>query len=139
VPLASFTYLFDATAPPAFIDNRVLAVVGRSAPPLGPRDRSRMASHPSPQRGSPQAVDRGHLVALSMGGGYDINLVPQLAEVNRRGRWREIERYCASHPGTFFFVQCDYIDASDHPSQLRYGWLVDDEFHEETFLNRRAQ
>ncbi len=138
VPLRSVVYLFDATSPAGDIDNRLLGVFGRSAPPAGPRDRGRMAGHPSPQRGGAEPVDRGHLVALSMGGGYDINLVPQLASVNRRGRWRAIERYCAGHPGTFFFVHTEYADGSDHPVELHYGWMVGEELRVEVFANART-
>jgi len=138
VPQGTFTYLFDATSPPGPVDTRVIGVTGRAAPPIGPRDRSRMAGYPSPQRDSPDRVDRGHLVALSMGGGYDINLVPQLASVNRRGRWRAIERYCVARPGTFVLIHAAYNHGTDHPAWLEYGWLEDGELRVELFDNQAS-
>jgi hypothetical protein len=38
------------------------------------------------------AVIRGHLVAHSIGGGTDINLIPQDARLNLSGGWRSLER-----------------------------------------------
>ena len=144
IAFEELTYLYDATTSPGIDepDNRVLAVWGRSRAPSGPRDSSRLRGHPSPQRDNAEAVDRGHLAAHAIGGGYDLNLIPQLASLNR-GRsaeghvWRELERYCATHPGTFFFVRAIYSDITDHPSGLDYGVLLSDgELRVETFDNR---
>jgi len=139
IPLANgFEYLFDATVHPADdeADNRVLGGWGRSLALSAPRDRSRMAGYPSPQRDNPSAVDRGHLIAHSIGGGLDLNLIPQIAAVNRKGRWRKLEAYCAANPGTFLFVHAVYDDLSDHPAELEFGIVVGGQVRVERFANR---
>src|SRR5690349_4224907 len=83
-PGNGFTYLFDragALRPtPAMQAPRVIGVWGRSRPVTSSRDRARMRGHPRPSRGED---DRGHLVSCAAGGGYDINLVPMDAALNR--------------------------------------------------------
>lgn len=139
VTVDGFTYLYDSTTAPASdeADNRVVAVHGRSGSPHGPRDTSRMRGHPNPNR-----VDRGHLVARAVGGGYDLNLVPQDPKLNQ-GRsepgkvWRKLETYLAENPGTEFFVRPTYDDNSDYPTQLEFGvQLANGEWRVETFDNR---
>ena len=61
-----------------------------------------------------------------MGGGYDINLFPQLAAVNRKGAWRELERYGAERPGTFVFLHLHYTDGSDRPMWIDFSLLTSD-------------
>ncbi len=128
VEMASgYTYLYDSTHHPPLdeADNRVLGAGGRSRPPAKPRDASRMRGYPSPQRDSPTPVDRGHLIAHTIGGEYDMNLIPQDAALNRgigdsNSRWRELERYCAAHPGTLLLVRAIYGDVSERPAELEY-------------------
>jgi len=134
-----FTYLYDSTTAPSVheVANRVIAVRGRSGGEHGPRDTSRMRGHPNPNR-----VDRGHLVARAVGGGYDLNLIPQDPKLNRGhsepGKvWRELENYLVKNPGTEFFVRPTYGDASDYPTQLEFGiQLKGGEWRVETFDNR---
>lgn len=114
-----FTYLYDSTHNPTLeADNRVLGAWGRPQPPAKPRNASRMRGYPSPQRDSVTPVDRGHLIAHTIGGEYVMNLIPQDAALNRgigesNRRWRELERYCAAHPGTLLLVRAMYADNSD--------------------------
>jgi hypothetical protein len=134
-----FTYLYDATTAPAAADaaNRVVAVHGRSGDAHGPRDAARMRGYPNPNR-----VDRGHLVARAIGGGYDLNLIPQDPALNRGhsepGKvWRELETYLANNPNSEFFVRPTYEDNSDYPTQIEFGvQLANSEWRIETFDNR---
>jgi hypothetical protein len=71
---ASFSYLFDLT-----LDRNIVAC-GIPSASKHQRDRSRMAGHPL---ANSARYDRGHLMANATGGGCDINLVPQLAKINR--------------------------------------------------------
>lgn len=129
-------YLFDFASgliwtrqrpqPPA---DRLVAVYGFSRPPSGPRDASRMQGF---VRGGMavggKPMDKGHAVSHAQGGGLDVNLFPQRPEVNRgrseAGReYRKMEKYCAQHPGTFFFVRFIYGDQTWTPWALEYGVL----------------
>lgn len=126
-----FTYLYDATAITAgagekAADFRVLCVWGHSRRPDQERDTARMRGYPSPQKAAASATDRGHLIAHSMGGGYDINLFPQAAAINRKGAWRALERHCAANPGTFVFLNLHYADRSNRPAAIDYSVLQRD-------------
>jgi hypothetical protein len=122
-----FNYLFDlagslsgAVCPQA---PRVVGVWGLSRPSGAQRDRSRMRGFPRPRR---DHDDRGHLISLAAGGGYDINLVPMDANLNRGRseegrRFRDLERRSAAVPGSLFFCQPIYEDASDRPTQFEFG------------------
>ena len=125
------TYLFDLASSVALPhlkgkeipDDRVVAVWGTSQLAGAKRDAARMRGFPTREK-----MDRGHLVSHAQGGGLDINLFPQRFDVNRGwsppGReFRELERYCADHPGTFFFARPLYGDDSWIPHGLEYGVL----------------
>lgn len=132
IELESVTYLFDHVESDDDGDSiaelrasRVVAAWGVSSTPSAPRDTSRMRGHPRPGR---QDDDRGHLVALASGGGYDINLIPQDARLNRGRtpegkRFRAMERFCAANPGTPFFIRPVYADDSDRPAEIEFGIL----------------
>jgi hypothetical protein len=79
---SSFSYLFDIEL------QRVLVAFGVPAFSKHLRDASRMAGHPLANAGK---FHRGHLMAHSIGGGTDINLVPQLGKLNI-GAFRVLER-----------------------------------------------
>jgi hypothetical protein len=69
--------------------------------------------------------DRGHFMSHRQGGGLDINLFPQLADVNQgRGAdgvaYRSLERMCAAG-NVFCFSRPIYDDGSWVPAQLEYG------------------
>jgi hypothetical protein len=139
IDLGDLTYLFDSTTAPTEREatNRVVAVYGRSGESHGDRDKSRMSGHPNPNH-----VDRGHLVARAIGGGYDLNLIPQDPKLNQGhsepGKvWRELERDLESRLGTAFFVRPTYGDTSDYPTHLEFGvQLESGEWRVEHFDNR---
>jgi len=69
--------------------------------------------------------DKGHFIAHSIGGavdGLEANVFQQLRKVNR-GRYREMEKYCAANPGTFCFSRPLYRDPSSCPAQVEFGVL----------------
>jgi hypothetical protein len=120
--VGSFTWLWDATPVAGETENRLIGVYGRSDPQGLPRDQSRMRGFPSPQRDHQVKVDRGHGAGHSLGGPDEgWNLFSQVADVNRRGRWRELENYCSDNPGTFMFMRAVYSNNSDEPAKLEYG------------------
>jgi hypothetical protein len=43
--------------------------------------------------------------------------------VNRGGLWRQMERYCQEHPGTYFFCRPIYAGLSSHPKEIEFGVL----------------
>ena len=126
-PGNGFSYLFDlagtlrgescSRAP------RVVGVWGLSQPGAKGRDYSRMRGHPRPGR---SGDDRGHLISCAAGGGYDINLVPMDAALNRGwspegSRFRALERRAAAAPGTLFFIRPVYQDDTDRPGRFEVG------------------
>jgi hypothetical protein len=61
-------------------------------------------------------------------GGPDegFNLFGQEASVNLGARWRNLEKYCADHPGTFMFMRATYSNNTDQPTGLEYGVVRED-------------
>jgi hypothetical protein len=55
-----------------------------------------------------------------IGGGTDINLVPQDATLNVSAGWRRLERFAQSHPGAFVAVEVIYDDQSQTPARFVY-------------------
>ena len=126
-PGNGFRYLFDLAG--TLRDEscsrvpRVVGVWGLSVSGAKGRDHSRMRGHPRPGR---SGDDRGHLISCAAGGGYDINLVPMDAALNRGwsaegSRFRALERKAAAAPGTLFFVRPVYQDGTDRPSRFEAG------------------
>ena len=106
-----YTYVFDIEG------GRVVCVSGRSHPPAAPRDSARQRGAPPPKPGD----HRGHLIAHSMGGGLDINLIHQNGRLNVSKAWREIERQAVEHPGTAVAVHLQYCGDSDRPFAIEYA------------------
>lgn len=127
--VGGFDYLFDYCIDIGVTDreDRVVVAFGVSRAAEKPRAASRMKGFPSDaDRG-----DRGHLIAHGSGGGVDVNLVHQDARLNRGWspegkRYREMERYTAAHPGTFFFTRPIYDDATARPAEFEVGILRPD-------------
>lgn len=112
VHLGTYTYSFDVGA------ERLVCAVGHSSTPQGPRDANRQRGHPP----APKGDHKGHVFAHSMGGGMDINIVPQLAAINLGREWRAIETLAAEHPGTAVAVHLIYADDSQRPAAFEYGF-----------------
>jgi hypothetical protein len=147
IPQGELTFLFDAG--PTLTENRlgkgedrVVAAWGYSQRPAGKRDRGRLAGFlPFPRLWSGAKRDRGHFIAHAAGGGTDLNLFPQAAELNRGRseegkRWRDMERFAERHPGTPLFV-CPIYDANSWtPAALDFAILTDTGLRAERFSNR---
>ena len=135
VPLKGFIYLFDFCSelidagelPADAREDRTLGAYGLSQNAAASRDTLRIRGFP----GSDERGDRGHLAAHASGGGLDINVFHQDTYLNRGWspagkRYREMERYCAQHPGTFFFSRLIYGDATARPAEIEFGILTGD-------------
>lgn len=140
-PGNGFLYMFDLAGSlrdePMAWPPRVVGVWGRTVPGVQARDRARMRGFPRPRRGED---DRGHLIAGAAGGGYDINLVPMDAALNRGwsiegARFRALERRAAKVPGSLFFIRLAYTDHSDRPACFDVGVQAGDELHIDSFVN----
>jgi hypothetical protein len=105
----SFTYLFDINL------QRSIVAYGMPTFSKHQRDASRMAGHPLSGGSS---FHRGHLMAHSIGGGTDINLVPQLSKLNI-GKFRVLERkarkLAEQNVRCLYFVRSIYRDDSETP------------------------
>lgn len=122
-----FWYLFDSTpegkTDPKEPANRVLASWGVSEPDRRFGHRQNLRGFPVPPVN--RKFDRGHLIAMSVGGGDYVNLVPQEPRLNRGWsnagkRWRSLERAVAADAGAFVFVAVHYDDLTDIPSWFGY-------------------
>lgn len=114
----SFTYLFDIQL------QRAIAAYGVPVFAKDKRDASRMAGHPL-SGGS--KFHRGHLMAHSIGGGTDINLVPQLGKLNI-GEFRKLERrvrdLARQNQRCLYFVRTIYNDDSQTPGRFEQCVLL---------------
>lgn len=128
---SEFVVKNEADADPN-VEDRLIGVLGSSNPTSSERNASR-------QRGwaglSGKALgnknDKGHFVAHSLGGGFEINMFVQLRDLNRgwseKGKiYREMESYCSENPKTFMFSRPFYKDASARPSAFEFGILKTD-------------
>ena len=90
-----FSYLFDLG------HQRLIAAWGLSAGRhAGARDKSRMQGHPL---SAGKLYHRGHAIPHTLGGGTDINLVPQLGRINV-GPFRALEKKAVATPGALYFT-----------------------------------
>lgn len=112
VELGPYVYSFDIAA------QRLVCARGHSIAPSAPRDASRQRGHPP----APAGDHKGHVFAHSIGGGMDINLVPQLAAVNLGREWRAIETLAAENLGMAVAVRLIYDDDSQRPAAFEYGF-----------------
>jgi hypothetical protein len=85
------------------------------------RDESRMSGFPLPFG---EAYHRGHAIAHTLGGGEEINLVPQLGASNI-GPFRRLERKAMRHPGALYFTFWIYGGPSEQvPIRVEQGLLI---------------
>lgn len=76
-------------------------------------------------------VDKGHFIAHALGGSSNMNIFPQVRELNRGWseagkRFREMERYASEHPGTLVFNRPMYSDGTVWPRCFEFGVLKAD-------------
>jgi hypothetical protein len=125
---------------------RLVAVSGRSMFQEKARDDFRLKGWV----GATEATfgrewDKGHFIAHSIGGAVDraeVNVFVQLRALNRGWseagrRFREMEAYCETNPGTFCFNRPIYDDQTARPAFFEFGLLkVGGELWMERFANR---
>jgi hypothetical protein len=112
------------------VEDRVIAVFGRSQPNSRKRDANRMKGFLGlSSKIFGNNYDKGHFIGHVLGGGLDVNLFPQLRDINRgwsmHGKvFRAMERYCAKNIGTFCFSRPLYYDRTWIPAAIEYGVLM---------------
>ena len=113
---SGFSYLFDISS------GRLIAAWGISQGRFGgARDAGRMAGHP--QSAGP-LYHRGHAIPHTLGGPTDINLIPQLGQINI-GPFRRLERRAVATPGALYFTYWQYAGATSQvPVGVDQGLLV---------------
>ena len=132
IELEGFEYLWDFTAELVkhgvvaasdAVADRLVAAHGISRANVASRDDSRLRGRTlgpvefvNPARRLP--YDRGHAIGHKLGGGLDINIIPQSRAMNRGGGWRQMERYCQEHPGVYFFCRPLYAGLCSHPAEI---------------------
>lgn len=113
-----FAYLFDIAA------ERLIAAWGvSSGKNTAERPHARMAGHPL---SAGPLYHRGHAIPHTLGGGTDINLVPQLGSINV-GPFRPLEKQAVATPGSFYFTYWTYLGATGHgqtPTGVDQGLLI---------------
>jgi len=115
------------------VEDRVVAVFGTSARPDEPRNGNRLRGWLGETGELVGATrDKGHFIAHCMGGALDVNVFSQDRRLNRgwspQGKiYRQMERYCQQHPGTFCFSRPIYRDSSSVPQWLEFGVLKENE------------
>jgi len=128
---------------------RLVGALGQSKPTKKVRDDYRLKGWIGPtEKMFGQLWDKGHFIANSIGGavdGLEANVFVQRRDFNRGWseagkRYREMERYCMEHPGTFCFSRPLYIDLSARSAFLEFGILKNDrELLVECFDNRSSE
>lgn len=115
VRIDGFSYLFDHA------NERLIAAWGISTGKSdAPRPKRRMQGHPL---SAGPLYHRGHAIPHTLGGGTDINLVPQLGWINT-GPFRRLEIKAVATAGALYFTYWRYhaICAGAHrPVQLPTG------------------
>ena len=112
-------YLFDIKDPGRLIAAWCIS----SGHHAEPRQRGRQAGQP---KGGGDDYHRGHAIAHSMGGGMDINFVPQLGRINI-GPFRELERLAVATPGALYWSYWRYAGAtSPRPDRVQQGMVMPD-------------
>jgi hypothetical protein len=112
----------------------VVGVYGKSTLPKGLYPSARMCDFPLPMDEARRLI-RGHLAAHSIGGGAEINLVPQDRTLNVSAGWRRLERFAQRQVGAFIAVEVIYDDDSQTPAQFTYLVTADGVLNYERFQN----
>lgn len=112
------------------VEDRLVAVFGRSKPNYKKRDKNRIKRFLGPSsKVFGDNYDKGHFIGHILGGGLDVNLFPQRRDINQgkseQGKvFRNMERYCLKNPGTFLFNRPIYCNRSWRPCIIEYGLLT---------------
>lgn len=115
-PVSGFSYLFDLRF------ERLLAAWGISRG-KNTESREEVDKRMRPLTMPGSHFHRGHAIAHTLGGAADINIVPQLGEVNI-GAFRKIERRAVSSPGALYFTYWRYAgDGTQVPFEVEQGLL----------------
>jgi len=115
------------------IQNRVVGVLGTSTRAEEKRHANRIRGWAAPPADFVTGErDKGHFMAHCIGGGLDVNVFSQERRLNQgrspQGKiYRQMERFCHQHPGTFCFSRPIYADGSSVPRWLEFGLLKNDE------------
>lgn len=113
-------------------ETRVVAFFGISDTNINQINRSRMKRSwgKTSETFAPfgKNFDKGHFIAPGFGGPIDVNLFPQRRDVNRGWsdegkKFRAMEHFVATHPGTLVFARPLYNDFTVCPDQLEYGYF----------------
>ncbi|MBS1851377.1 MAG: hypothetical protein JST79_10725 [Acidobacteria bacterium] len=140
----SFEYIYDDYAsleasgavpndPQA--EARLVAALGRSEPTKSVRDDYRLRGWVgATEKMFGPGWDKGHFIAHTIGGavdGLEANVFVQRRDLNRGWsaegrRFRQMEKYCVSNPGTFCFSRPLYLDQTAKPSYVEFGVLKSD-------------
>lgn len=136
---SGFEYMFDLSSElvatgvvseEQAVEDRLVAVFGRSQPRHVKRDASRMRGFLGPSSEVfGDGYDKGHFIGHAIGGNLDVNLFPQKRDINQgrseRGKvFRKMEVYCLENPGTFCFHRPIYHDRSWRPPRMEFGLLT---------------
>ena len=148
---SGFEYLFDFSSElvsnssvpeEQSVEDRVVAVFGRSQPGYRKRDKKRMKGFLGPSsKVFGDNYDKGHFIGHAIGGSLDVNLFPQRRDINQglsaSGKvFQAMEKYCYENPGTFCFHRPIYCDLSWHPCIIEFGLLTEEKnFWIEKFEN----
>jgi hypothetical protein len=130
----NYSYLESTGVVPydSIVEDRLVAVLGRSSPSVKPRDDYRLRGWVGPTETTyGKRYDKGHFIAHSIGGIVDrseMNVFVQRRDLNRgwsaEGKlYRAMEKYCVAHSGTFCFIRPLYEDQTSKPSFLEFGIL----------------
>jgi hypothetical protein len=128
------------------VEGRLVGVLGCSTPKTTRRDDYRLKEW----LGATEKVfgpgwDKGHFIAHTIGGvvdGLEANVFVQRRDLNRGWspagkRFREMEKYCVSTPGTFCFSMPLYTDQTAKPAFAEFGVVkTGDELWLECFDNQ---
>ena len=132
--------------PYSLVEDRLVGVLGLSAPQIRVRDDYRLKGWVGPtEKMYGREYDKGHFIAHSIGGAVDraeMNVFVQRRDLNRGWssegkRYRQMEKYCVLNPGVFCFSRPLYEDITSKPASLEFGILKSSgEFWVEHFDNR---
>jgi hypothetical protein len=150
-----FNYIYDwhttnePTVQTSFLpisEARLVAVIGQSQPKKTKRDDFRLRGWVGKTGVNfGKRWDKGHFIAHSIGGvvfGLEMNVYVKRRDFNRGWseagkRFRAMERFCVTNPGTLCFSRPIYTDQTARPAFLEFGILKPDrEFLVECFDNR---